>query len=658
MKLSLNFGRGRGAGAGNAFDTKQFLFQHVEKVIFAVACVFFLLLLLAGYRGRHVFETARDPQHLTRHVSGAKRFIEEPRWETVYKADRDRELGLTRRAEEALTDVSITDYPTPMPWKPLVFPPQTKRADPELYPVRELAVKAGYGALAIRPDIDASQGRLRPGAVEEPIEENSTRALPAEDEIQLHQTVEASAGMAKGCFFVCLTGVIPFQEQVDQYNACLRDAIGHDPVRDYPRYFTYKVERAEVDGSGEPTKWVDLGWPTHYDKPLRESWAISPTEMADLKYVIQSDGFLNSGFQLPPLLRQDLGRWALHPKIPLATPAQFMGEQRGESAEEQREPTEADPFDPAFRGDMREREGERGEGDMAQSGSPMSRHRTHRGHPGEETTRFSEGSEGIGGERDPLTEVKLFRFFDFQVQPGKSYRYRVQLWTEDPNFPKDDRFSVSPRELANEAAARIRTRMAITTLIRHYRAGPWSEPSGIVIVPTGRQLLAGRVTPPGRFAIRGQNIRVVKPYDEPVAKVVALQWDDQRAADIPVQTEVRRGSLANFTVDAEYLMPTEATLETLPEYPFRLNIVVLDIVGGEPLGSRNRSDELVSAGEMLLLDSAGNLIFCDELDDAEAFQRHTFEQPAESLDETLPDEGQPLRDEEGEWQRVPEEEKN
>jgi hypothetical protein len=645
MKLSLNFGRGRSAGTGSGFDTKQFLFQHVEKILFAVACVFFLLLLFSGYRSRHVFDTARDPQHLTQHVSGAESYIDRPRWETVYKPNRDRELGLTRRAEEALTDVSITDYPTPMPWKPLVFPPQTKRADPELYPVRELVVKAGYGALAVRPDIEGPQGRLRPGAAEEPIKENVTRALPAEDEIQLHQTVESSAGVAKGCFFVCLTGVIPFQEQVDQYSACFRDAMGHDPVRDYPRYFTYKVERAEVTGSDEPPNWVDLGWPTLTDKALRESWAISPTEMADPKYVIQSDGFLNSGFQLPPILRQDLGQWALHPKIPRTTPDQFMGEQRAEMAEEQREPTEADPFDPAFRGDMREREGEPAEGDMAQAGSPMFRHRMHRGHPAEEGTRFYEGSEGRGGERDPLTELKLFRFFDFQVQPGKSYRYRVQLWLEDPNFPREERSNVSQSMLSNEAAARIRKRMAIPGLIRHYRAGQWSDPSDIISVPTGRQLLVGKVTPPGRFAIRGQNVRVAKPYEEPVARVVALQWDDERAANIPVQTEVRRGSLANFTLDAEYLMATESTLETLPEYPFRLDMVVLDIVGGEPLTSRNRSDELVSPGEMLLLDSSGNFIMCNELDDAEAFQRHTFEQPAKSFDETLPDtlepEGEP-----------------
>ena len=47
---------------------------------------------------------------------------------------------------------------------------------------------------------------------------------------------------------------------------------------------------------------------------------------------------------------------------------------------------------------------------------------------------------GMGGDMGAMLssnipDYKMVRFFDFSAQIGRTYRYRVQLWIEDPNLP-------------------------------------------------------------------------------------------------------------------------------------------------------------------------------------------------------------------------------
>ena len=75
--------------------------------------------------------------------------------------------------------------------------------------------------------------------------------------------------------------------------------------------------------------------------------------------------------------------------------------------------------------------------------------------------------------KTPKIENKLFRFFDFSAQPGKSYRYRVRLVLRNPNH------NVPAQYLTNAQLAKGETRVS-----------PWSEPSDIVTIP--RVKLIGR----------------------------------------------------------------------------------------------------------------------------------------------------------------------
>ena len=78
----------------------------------------------------------------------------------------------------------------------------------------------------------------------------------------------------------------------------------------------------------------------------------------------------------------------------------------------------------------------------------------------------------------PLVDYKLFRCFDFSVQPGRTYRYRVRLVLNNPNY------NVGAQYLANAALAKGAT-----------RPSPWSDPSSEVNVPRGFSMLAGNARP-------------------------------------------------------------------------------------------------------------------------------------------------------------------
>ena len=95
--------------------------------------------------------------------------------------------------------------------------------------------------------------------------------------------------------------------------------------------------------------------------------------------------------------------------------------------------------------------------------------------------------------------------------------------------------------------------------------------------------------------------------------------------------------MANFTRETEYLSPTETVL-VKRTHKFDLNSVIVDIAGGEPLPSRLRSETLTSPGEILVVDSLGNLAFHNELEDIPAYKQYTYRPPEAGTEEATPEE--------------------
>ena len=235
----------------------------------------------------------------------------------------------------------------------------------------------------------------------------------------------------------------------------------------------------------------------------------------------------------------------------------------------------------------------------------------------------------MGGDetynRGPVAENKLVRFYDMNAVPGRIYRYRVQVLIEDPNHPNANpnlefgaQKAPHPRTLAPEVKQRI-ANLAATDF---YRYTEWSEPTDPVSIPQLASVIAGSVEPEVRIRITsGQYI----PLGEPTANMKPTIFDSARAVDMVVDRVVNRGSVLNFTSAAEYPHPIKLVVNKVEDINFNVNMMVLDIRGGEPLPGHFDDDPFSAPGEFALLDANGNLVVQNELDDFDRFLRFSYE---------------------------------
>ncbi len=183
---------------------------------------------------------------------------------------------------------------------------------------------------------------------------------------------------------------------------------------------------------------------------------------------------------------------------------------------------------------------------------------------------------------------RLFRFFDFDVQPGKQYVYRVCLAVANPNYDRKVSDLKAP-ELAND----------------WYLKTKWSEPTSAVHVPLDTRLFVVSVKP-------------ARSNNEPSGQVLAAAWVHATGLELCKKFLVTRGQMANFgneNVDG-------TTVD------FASDATIVDMRGGERLPGP-RADAQFACGQMLILDPDGNLRVRDELDDAAQCQQLASEQPSE-----------------------------
>jgi hypothetical protein len=199
----------------------------------------------------------------------------------------------------------------------------------------------------------------------------------------------------------------------------------------------------------------------------------------------------------------------------------------------------------------------------------------------------------------------LLRFFDFTVERGKKYKYRVKLAIADPNYDMPTN-TLSPEVLDRQAdtAKSNRGRKPSFRLTED-----WSAPSPTVGIPIGGSIrLAGvRVASPE------------KPNDEPsVSLLIEACAIDEKGNAIKAGIEeqnFRRGSVANLIRDTEYLGP--GYIDYREDFRFFTGMTLLDIAGGEKL-----SRDFDAPSRVLLMGPAGQLYIHSEVDDEPFVERH------------------------------------
>lgn len=248
------------------------------------------------------------------------------------------------------------------------------------------------------------------------------------------------------------------------------------------------------------------------------------------------------------------------------------------------------------------------------------------------------GGMGMAGVQYEAPKYKLIRFFDYDVEPGKKYQYRIQVLIEDPNRPREEGFEPDPRSLSTAVAQRVKQANEADTAKNtrtFWRETEWSEPSDIVTLPEADRFVGGEVNAGRSIYLADQ--KAYLPIEEPSATVLPIIWDAARAVEIPgyvdkgddAKLATYRGSVLTFRRPAKVLRPDTLELLEFENYNFRSNAVVVDMRPSEPVrdGDRKvgeRKEPLKSPGEVLVLDKHGHLVVRNELDDDEDYSRLMF----------------------------------
>lgn len=143
-------------------------------------------------------------------------------------------------------------------------------------------------------------------------------------------------------------------------------------------------------------------------------------------------------------------------------------------------------------------------------------------------------------------DLVLFRYFDFDVDPGTTYRYRVRLELRNPNYGR-------PPALAGGAPHVIEGATRLT---------PWSEPTTPVHVEETMSPFLTRIERPR-----------ARPYPE--ARMRVYQYDLQTGTTVRQELSVACGQFVGGTVDATVIDPVRQVIEER-DYTFHSEDVLVD----------------------------------------------------------------------------------
>ncbi len=478
--------------------------------------------------------------------------------------------------------------------------------------------------------------------------------------------------------------LIPFKKQWQEYEDALKGNPQYvNEQRDMPKYVFFKVERADVtdDPNADPAtlKWELQGTNAALKLPFAKGaeWASIPQELID-PAAIAAPEQLASGhptmlltLPVPPVLLSDVKKLAGHSEINWAMTGygpEGSGMDRTTEGPEDVAPEGPEgPENPENAltgaggvggyGPM----GERGGGYTGGGGG------SGYGPPGGYGGGYGAGG-GYGGNTAVLPTYKLFRYVDFDVQPGRMYRYRVALTLEDPNHPRlpdamataggpsggygaggpgaeygggtgSSTIEPNPASLDKDVEARLRelakSEKKNGDRRMWYRETDWSEPSPVVQLPEPVKYLGGAV-------VAARPTQVGTAYltlNEPLAKTIVVDLDDRYAAEVFAEEEVQRGSVLNFTKDAEALHPLKLEFVDLKDHTFETDALVVDIKGGEKLPGGDVKNPIFAPGEIALIDHSGRLVVQSEASDLKLWHRYGKIEP--KIEETKPEDEYP-----------------
>jgi len=393
---------------GIRFDkeaTVGFLINHGEKIIGVSVGVLALWLVYGGIdaiRSQSVVKEQQPASIESKSTSTAAHIesVKKPPVNVLAKNVSLKKLIEPWRTPKitATPEVSLLDKP--------LFEERSKRTQPAVLPIEQLRAVAGVVVLAAKakevappqPDRNADRD-VEPGPTRKPTRARSGRGRADAEGAQGVSLPPGGEPMGQNnavrgriAGYVIVTGLIPMAKQEGEYRQRFESAGFRDPKRDSPLWSDYLVERSET-AAGEPDAWnkMDL---KQIARQSQEEWAGTQENPPTIFLLPESTAAAPAAGSPSALGSTGSSYCAPLPQL-------IAGEAWGTQA-----------MHPWFIAYLKQKK--RASEDASGATPP------------EPTPESSPTNKGI--------EYRLFRFVDMNVEPGKSYRYRVRLSIWNPNF--------------------------------------------------------------------------------------------------------------------------------------------------------------------------------------------------------------------------------
>ena len=619
---------------------KQAAIQHVEKMVFAIVVLLVVLVLAGTSWSRY----ERKPEEFLDKIRKGEANLENSQWPEDQRKEFLAAPDVLQivNSFDAGADLSRFEYRTPFFWP--LYPKKEKYKEPQLLAVQDLVADPGYVILEFSTDATpenvegeaaAEDGKTDAGAAAE----TSPRTRgPAPNELAPRdaagnavagpdtagrgtmklgtETTPAGPGAtsskkqmmgveARGLRYVAVRGIFPLKEQIDKIAVAMNEPVAAE-AEQYLDFIDFVLERqTAVAGADAWTgPWEAVNIQDAYD-------VLNKVTDFDVDLV---DSSLTDAVFTMPLPYRMAGSWGnkvTHPKIKTLTLEQAeqqmlinskMLEVYEKMRQQQKDPYEKKGFAPRqvdvrdMRHDVRDVDAVINAviSELKSSGDykPFIDKLPNSADPQRLLNGLTSEQVSISGR------VLLFRYLDFNVEPGNAYRYRVRLVLRNPNFQRPI------AELMDPASADGITRET-----------PASDPSPMAFLPKDVDVFLTRVD-----QVRGRL--------ETSAEFEVYEWYEPSGTTI--RGELKRlhpGDRVGGTVETEVLRPAEQRFENEPDVEISTRNVLVDIAPSQLLKPEDHPDlqldprartGLGLVDEVLMLSNSGSFVCLDTVSQRDA----------------------------------------
>ncbi|MFP6658959.1 MAG: hypothetical protein VB853_12320 [Pirellulales bacterium] len=539
---------------------KEWLFLNAEKLVVGAVVLLLGYMVYSGI-GTLKPNLQQTPQALELQAAQINQQVNEAK----FPADRYNVPPLDQTALRSLQPVPAASYG----FKSLIGDIPLgeaggKRGVPKIYPVRDLEALGGSGIFFVTEKKDPA------AAVE--VGKGERKALPRE--LLTEMTQPPKDAEVEGRRWVVINALVSMDEQRSEHDSVFVGRPAYDADRDQPKFIIATIRRLELTSDvtgGEPdwgrqAKSWSLRARLDERRAGQQVWAIKAADQNELAH----QRYVNSRL-VDPLgpLGKSWKRWAIHSQIPLAPP----------KAKEPKKTKRNPAVRPVGGKKPKDKPAAKEDDPLGELLGPGETVKTEPEQPDVEKPQPADLKEEV---KEKLVAFQLCRIFDFTVEPGKQYRYQIQLAAHNPNRGVEPRFLEEPK--STDAA---------------YLTSDWSDSSNTVLVPADTEVFAS-----GILSSDGDE------NPEPRVVVVCRKTDNAGGRAPTGRMELRRGevvggSLTTFEIDARssaVIQRADSQIET--------DFTLLDFVGGQSV-----SENVSAPVRILVLDENGNLTVRDSATD-------------------------------------------